>query len=349
MIAAGLQVAWAQSGAEFPADEKTGVSEGTFLGPNESHDLDYEPVLRNKTGVMISVGTFRSLARKQMGRFDELVMVDIDEEISHFNRLNLQLILDSENSYDYLSRLLAKTPVAHDHDQYLRGEITAETLLANLLASPSLAVSRQTPVGLQIQEILKKPHTDDGTIYENLVSSFTKLAKSPSWRTHVFSSDEVHRLTQRDINAGKIKVLTANLASPKVFAKLGAHYRSRNLEVTVIDKSNVFYYLESREAYTGFVNAMRALPLAKETLLLMVANESQWTHRRWFAKDMSPEMTKRFERHVNEWAYLSFPAQEFLQLVDERGIEGSHLFRDLIEDLVIAETHRVNSCARLFH
>jgi hypothetical protein len=64
----------------------------SFILPNEFANDNYSCLLENSKGVLISVGTFRTLFNAVMGNFSHVIMFDFDENICNFNAVNLDLI-----------------------------------------------------------------------------------------------------------------------------------------------------------------------------------------------------------------------------------------------------------------
>lgn len=64
-----------------------------YIPPNELNPHLLKNTLAEKTGTLISVGTFRGLVNFALGDFDRLIMLDIAQGIVDFNREHLRYIL----------------------------------------------------------------------------------------------------------------------------------------------------------------------------------------------------------------------------------------------------------------
>ncbi len=65
---------------------------GSFIWPNEQDANLLSEVLDNANGVLISVGTFRTLFHAVMGNFSRIIMIDMDPSVAEFNVRNVSLI-----------------------------------------------------------------------------------------------------------------------------------------------------------------------------------------------------------------------------------------------------------------
>lgn len=69
-----------------------------YIAPNERNPNFYANFLKDKTGTLLSVGTFRALIMFTIGKFDRLVLVDVAKSILAFNREHLSYIVDISSS-----------------------------------------------------------------------------------------------------------------------------------------------------------------------------------------------------------------------------------------------------------
>src|SRR5580704_225741 len=82
------------------SDEALGIAPETirsletynYISPNELHPQVYKLALQERTGTLISVGTFRTLIGFTLGQFDRLIMLDVANKILQFNREHLTFI-----------------------------------------------------------------------------------------------------------------------------------------------------------------------------------------------------------------------------------------------------------------
>ncbi|MCA9508722.1 MAG: hypothetical protein KC505_09915 [Myxococcales bacterium] len=79
------------SGCVVPEEEPSSALE-FFLYPNELEAYLLRDYLKEQEGILISVGTFRTLFNATMGNFTRIIMLDNDELINKFNKANLDLI-----------------------------------------------------------------------------------------------------------------------------------------------------------------------------------------------------------------------------------------------------------------
>lgn len=84
------------------SDDETGLhpdvlanlESSNYIKPNERNPNFYVNFLANRTGTLLSVGTFRTVIAFTAGQFDRLIMVDVAKSILNFNRAHLSYIKD---------------------------------------------------------------------------------------------------------------------------------------------------------------------------------------------------------------------------------------------------------------
>lgn len=85
-----------------------------FVIPNERHPEAWWKDLKSVTGgTLVSVGSIRPLIAASMGNFSRIVMLDIDQRINQFNKINIELISNisslplppNHQRYQYLAAL----------------------------------------------------------------------------------------------------------------------------------------------------------------------------------------------------------------------------------------------------
>ena len=84
----------------FPDTNTSSWRGGQFIKPNEINPSIFRNVLEDRTGILISVGTLRTLIAFAMGNFKYLVMMDLNPQTRSFNR----------DLLDYIKSLTVKYP-----------------------------------------------------------------------------------------------------------------------------------------------------------------------------------------------------------------------------------------------
>jgi hypothetical protein len=78
---------------ELDAEVLENLETNNYCAPNERNPTIYANVLKNRTGTLLSVGTFRALITFTLGQFERLIMLDVANNILTFNREHLNFIV----------------------------------------------------------------------------------------------------------------------------------------------------------------------------------------------------------------------------------------------------------------
>lgn len=82
---------------------------GIFIVPNEREFYRFDASVKGKEGVLLSVGTFRSLEAASRGEFSHLIMSDVDLGIVDFNQMQIEVLKKSPTTKDFVRNFLADT------------------------------------------------------------------------------------------------------------------------------------------------------------------------------------------------------------------------------------------------
>ena len=88
------------------AVDQVPILNGRFIWPNEEGDADQVLWVKNRSGALISVGTFRTLNVGTIGGFSEIIQVDYDVLTVAFNRLILEFLREAKTREEFLVLLL---------------------------------------------------------------------------------------------------------------------------------------------------------------------------------------------------------------------------------------------------
>jgi len=77
-----------------------------FLRSNELMSRSYQPVLQNKTGTLVGVGTFRVFNEAAFGNFDYIFLMDLESDVVEFNKILLEAIRKSESAEEFRAHFI---------------------------------------------------------------------------------------------------------------------------------------------------------------------------------------------------------------------------------------------------
>lgn len=83
-----------------------GAERGKHIVPNEDRYTQFAIQAKFAQGVLLSVGTFRTLAVASFGQFSHVVLFDVDPGIVDFNKLQIEALKQSPTAADFLAKLI---------------------------------------------------------------------------------------------------------------------------------------------------------------------------------------------------------------------------------------------------
>lgn len=316
-------------------------SGGTFIAPNEAHDRAYESELQNKTGVMVSVGTFRALARVAMGHFDELIIVDIDQAVTDFNQLNFKLIQESANSFEYLTKLLNRNADQSIAEQYRLGHITAEEMLKDILKSPKMNPNNVSVTLKALHKLMRKSHPDYESVGKSIIESFYKLSRTSSFNAHIFGSDIVFKKIKSMLKKHQIKAVTYDITTAPL-EKIVTPGKT----ISVLDISNVFNYLGPAQ-FKNLIQSIRRWPVEAKARLFITLNQGTWLMGR---KMMSVPraLKKALSQYSDGWGYFNFDLFDVMESIEQKPVKSSVDFGNRVSLLYEQQNRPSILCRNLF-
>jgi hypothetical protein len=266
------------NGEALPSDPAGSEGLG-FAVPNEFDNYLHELCLEGLAGVLLSVGTFRSLNLASSGKVSRLILFDYDKAITTFNLVNTQLINQARNRYEYLSLLFTgeidDELVKSAHDKHLglsdflnklestHGKENAD-LRRKWLARVHLPRDYQTLLGKMTPAAFKEAMTSLG----NALPSFDQTEKQ---QFSIVTDDTRFQRIKQMIANGKVNVMLGDLTG-NALKSLGELLKKSNEQVSAVDASNVPGYFvlpnSTSAKMTTFVKNLNALPLTDRMNLL---------------------------------------------------------------------------------
>jgi len=331
-LAAGLLL-WTEGAAlsapatKYPAfklAEEEGISSGRFIAPNESGYRYFKPYLHGKKGVLVSVGTFRSLIDANFGDFDHVIQLDYDQLATQFNRANIQLLATSKDRYEYIARVLIPDGAPDlvkklrtgklDHAGFL---LEARNRIESYLRTGRYS-AKQRSVAASLAKALGEPLPIEGmpSLRLGLISFFRQALSAPIDDAPYFASNTGFEKLRIMALEGRITAVNGSLSGQKTMASIAKRTRALDLEISVVDLSNASDKLieYSHETLEPFLTNMARLPFSKDAVVL-------------FTVDIRNGGSGLAQVSDGGWAaYLGKPAQEFLAAAKEGAFQSKEAF-----------------------
>ena len=297
-LAFALGVSVADSTASWAAEPETEALRGLpFIAPNEFDSRLYEPWVRNQTGALISVGSFRTLTTAGLGSFSHVVLFDYDPRVQGFNRFNLELVGRSASRLEYLNSLfeLELTP---EELRIAQSSFAEEQRLLRAKLEPKLAAKTL----LSWSNTYAAPYAESVSkdMRKIILSEYLGQETSERWLNSIFGSDLIFKRVQRLVHSGSVEIVQGSLVGAREMLELGARLRQKGIHVSVVDVSNAPRKFRSDTSgdispLRHFVANLKTLPNNGSTLVLETGNS--WLPRR---------------AHADQWNYYVIPWEEYL-------------------------------------
>ncbi|OGS00561.1 MAG: hypothetical protein A3G41_06490 [Elusimicrobia bacterium RIFCSPLOWO2_12_FULL_59_9] len=285
--------------------EEGGVFSGAFIPPNEYDGHLFAPALKAKKGALISVGTFRALNDAALGDFSHVIIFDHDRAATAFNRRNLELILTSQDRFQYLMELFDR-PLDQDLLASVRaGGIAESVFLQKLLRAPRNSWNfferllmffppRPRPQARAVQEALEAAAWD---ATGSLVDSIMEFAKQPQrWQNSYFGSSGLFSAIQSQVREKRIAAVNGSLTGEMALKAVADRLKHRGIQVSVLDVSNAHQTLND---WPRFIQNLRALPFSPNAVIVATAG--------WM---FQPAGAVRAD---DGWAYFAVSAKQLLK------------------------------------
>lgn len=286
MISIG-STAYGSPFSDLPSDDMKFIEfNGTFIVPNEPAFASFADSARDKTGALISVGTFRTLIVASYGRFSDVILFDVDKKVVEFNQLQIEALRESATVGSFLSALLGRKIGAATLDEALRGDRAASAELHNYVFNAK-----------------RFAHDTISRKSIEYVESLVKLASRDHGAGFLTSPTAYRRLRQLAID-GRMHSLHGNLAGEHTLKAIGSRLKQDGVRVSVVDVSNAPYYIfgpmTDEASRTRFGENLRSLPWAANGIVN-------------FTSELS--MYPRALNHES-WFYYSVPRAEYLAVAE---------------------------------
>lgn len=237
-------------------------SNGKYIIPNEPrYHLFYEKA-QHARGVLVSVGTFRSLAVGSMGNFSHIVLFDLDPGVVEFNKKQIEALKKSPTLSDFLANLLDEPAFSPIIKEALGSEnkIPARSALTELYARMSRQQAIQRLNGNTGSGSLKMTAFE----YLNKLLSYADFDKGHSFLTNPALYQKLHKLAVD----GKIISVRGSLSGDYTLASLAEQLKSLNLEIGILDLSNSpDYIMIDPVGYKKYVQNLKLLPFSDSSLI----------------------------------------------------------------------------------
>lgn len=232
---------------------------GKFIVPNEDNYSGFSQV-KFASGVLISVGTFRSLAMASMGQFSHVVLFDADPGVVEFNKWQIEVLKRSSSVAEFLGGLAGKPEMV----EYLKemNKQDAEGAWArsvfDVLFDRELQKIRGAPRSA-------KADLDHATLL--YVGKLVRMASSDLGHSFLTNSKKYEKLRRLALE-NKILVVHGSLTGDRAMKSLALKLKELNLSVGTIDVSNFFeYIIESNQSIINYTDNLEALPFEKSALV----------------------------------------------------------------------------------
>jgi hypothetical protein len=290
--------------------EKASTEKGEFIVPNELNSFYYRNHLEDKTDVLISVGSLRTLFDFTMGNFSRVVMLDSDQGVVDFNRWNLRLIESLGKTswspdlqrYLYLSILMGRQFPWRKLEYAIAKECSEREKLISLFqefesyplidldAFPSEVKHVAQEREVAIKEIFDFGFSKMGGFRllnfidgrrEMMATAIVALVESESRLNMTYWGSNGAWLKLQDlIRNRRISVVTGDLSGTSTLKSIADFLKDKNEKVSVLDLSNSLDYLRANPpAMVRFRQNLENLSFTKDALVLLTTLKDVRTYR----------------------------------------------------------------------
>ena len=225
-------------------DDQNQAFSSLYLAPNEDSYWQFAPSLSERTDVLLSVGTFRTLVAASYGKFDHVIMADLDQRIVDFNKRQIAALKVSKTVESFLAHLLGYRESQAAIHEAMQGH---PEQLQNFIAT----------------------HVQDGPETQYILKVASLAAKDPSnsFLKDPAAYDRLHQLAVE----GRIYAVAASLANTTTYYKIAELLKRENLKVGAIDVSNVPDYICLRKNLSEFLYNLMTLPFTSDAVINQTA------------------------------------------------------------------------------
>lgn len=215
-----------------------GYGEG-FIVPNEDGYLSYAPFLKNKNGVLISVGTFRAFQAAVMGDFSYVFLFDYAAEVTQFNQMLIDLIKVSENRRDFLNLLFRSSRV-----------------IENIESGNENLLMKQSDLN------------EKSNLYKFLRKLVQFYKDSTTSGANFITSDVYFEKLKKLAIKNKLVIMNGSLSGSETLSELSLLLRERKLEVSAFDISNAKDYIIANKGLSAYYRNLKRIPWSSDAQVL---------------------------------------------------------------------------------
>ncbi|MEK7355273.1 MAG: hypothetical protein AAB250_02410, partial [Bdellovibrionota bacterium] len=248
---------------------------GAFINPNEPGFSAFAEITRQRTGALISVGTFRALMLGSYGHFQEIVLFDFDATIVEFNRRQIEALKISESLAEFFANLVERPADVALFQRAIEGEAKAR------------------------HEILQPPlksSTELGYRADDYVSSVFNLFDHDDGSGFLKNGRAYLRLRRLAIE-GRMHAVQGDLAGRETLKAIGKLLERNRIQVGMLDVSNSPYYIlnpRNGNLAPAYAANLASLPWAKNAVV-----------------NFTTEVHGYPGHGIDRWSYYSVPAREY--------------------------------------
>jgi hypothetical protein len=304
-------------------DEPIQLNRGTFVLPNEYESWHFASSLQDKTGALISVGTFRSLTDLAYGSFSEAYLLDYDNGVVTFNRINLEMIKAARDRTDYLESFFGHHLTMQEKADIKQDPAREMDIWRQIASRKTLLTPPWVESLLQTDHPLVR-----GPQGMSNVKRFTAILDQSelSGSGGIMSSDFAFSRIQAMARAGNIHVVNGSLNGSSSVDSIARALRAGKIKASVVDISNSMDYIlrplgasPNEVENIGRANAdalrknLQKLPMSKNATLLLTSDS--------VFPDNDPLPWGYFAIPMKQWlestSKPSFSAENYQKLLSE--------------------------------
>lgn len=303
-----------------------------FIEANEWFDGIYREDIKNSTGALVTVGTFRAFQKIHYGNFGWAVIVDVDPVVAEFNELNYKAILQAKNLREYLRNF--PTFYVFKYNVWPKGFSEG---------GENKSFKERYPLYQFMEEKL-----NDSVFF---VSGKDDSQNAKFFKPFFFDSEVQFQLMKSKLASTHILSITGSFTEPLLATKIQEFLTSKNTAISVVDISNVMDYILPRDNarskenpfVAGMIEFIEKLNLTEKAKLLFTS----------FFVEQIPVLKRRlgpigFVQNDDGFTYYRSTSKGILEILADEGPSEKESVRLLdLKDFRFS-TSRVNSC-RLFY
>lgn len=311
------------------------ITSGHYINPNESESHLYYEALKNQTGVILAVGTYRALNSAGMGQFSHAVLFDIDKNVLEFNRLQVDALKASPSAAHFLAYLTNR----EDKSLPERFENLLKLFKMNQVMGPDDIDRFMVRNGM-----LKGEFEYVERVLETLLSDRKK-------RSFLLNTQAYGRL-KRMAETGRILILGGDLAGSQVMRQLADRLSEQKLRIGAMDISNSLVNYIGPEMHRGLFSR------SQSSVLQFRINMGYMVDKGVVDKTTQLLMTEREgpgHHGFQSWSYYAVPLTTFIS-ANEPSFQSAKTFRmhlgqmsNWLNDNGRLGAKSKSDCSRLLH